>query len=676
MSREEKITAKNKFKGNTKTVTKNKLMSHIKAQETLGLKVDRFQVGEQIFCNSSFSSLTGISIYLIKKVLTDASLGVETYVHGQVCGIRDSLKHVQFVGWMLAFVELYGQADPVNVTTVLPAFLSKGELFKIYLKEAPIPHLKKSSFYFLFKKKFGFQRADKSLPNIRISKFSTHSRCDVCFGIEHYRRTSKTATELKYASALKFKHREKYSRGRAEIEKRKQLSLTFPSDHLHLAIDGMDNSKSYIPRPLEKTKKLVIWRLPSKITGAILTSGKYLKKRKVKFLVNHDHYEQGSNMIVSIIYRLILDFYEEHKMLPKILDLNLDNCYRENKNRFMFAFLHALVELDVFCEIQVNFLMVGHTGNNCDQLFSILTQEFKSEIKSLEELFDKMKSAPIEPKPEVESLLFIWDWKGFISPLLSKKELKYHSYYHSFQVKKEDYVVKFRAKYMPQDTEWTPLGGINLLNRADIVFEPVEAANFRIESLQIPKVYQDLQKYLMRMPMSLRVKVSSNWDALRHTLESLPSKRLNLPKMKLAELPKQVREPEPELPQEYQFVADTEIPELEGDIITEDIDEGVFDEEVMINMDVVCYTKSKRSRPWVGRITDILPDKKFRINWFTRRGRRNEFVSLQENGNPSTSIQENACVLLWGFTEEKTADSFKISNYWLTAIQNEYKKHD
>ena len=46
-----------------------------------------------------------------------------------------------------------------------------------------------------------------------------------------------------------------------------------------------------------------------------------------------------------------------------------DNCWRENKNRYLFSFLSALVELDVFEEISVNFLIVGHTGNEVDQLF-------------------------------------------------------------------------------------------------------------------------------------------------------------------------------------------------------------------------------------------------------------------------------------------------------------------
>ena len=42
--------------------------------------------------------------------------------------------------------------------------------------------------------------------------------------------------------------------------------------------------------------------------------------------------------------------------------INLYFVFRENKNRWVLSFLCALVQLDVFLEVQFQFLMVGHTG--------------------------------------------------------------------------------------------------------------------------------------------------------------------------------------------------------------------------------------------------------------------------------------------------------------------------
>ena len=43
-------------------------------------------------------------------------------------------------------------------------------------------------------------------------------------------------------------------------------------------------------------------------------------------------------------------------------------CFRENKNRYLFSFLAALVKLEVFTEIHVDFMPVGHTGNQVRKL--------------------------------------------------------------------------------------------------------------------------------------------------------------------------------------------------------------------------------------------------------------------------------------------------------------------
>jgi hypothetical protein len=66
-------------------------------------------------------------------------------------------------------------------------------------------------------------------------------------------------------------------------------------------------------------------------------------------------------MIVSILFKTLLKTQNDLGKLPSVLHLSLDNCWRENKNRFVLSFLAALVQLDILCEINVTFLLVGHT---------------------------------------------------------------------------------------------------------------------------------------------------------------------------------------------------------------------------------------------------------------------------------------------------------------------------
>ena len=88
-------------------------------------------------------------------------------------------------------------------------------------------------------------------------------------------------------------------------------------------------SSSYLPRYLQKSKDQVQKeRIPTKITGCIIYSGWYETKRKNLFYLNHDHYENGSNLVVTIVYLLLEDFIRDFAKLPKKLHLNLGKSFK------------------------------------------------------------------------------------------------------------------------------------------------------------------------------------------------------------------------------------------------------------------------------------------------------------------------------------------------------------
>ena len=294
----------------------------------------------------------------------------------------------------------------------------------------------------------------------------------------------------------------------------------------------------------------------------------------------------------------------------------------------------------------------------------------------MDDLFDKLSEAPIVPRAEVEHFLFSWDWKSFIEDQLTDKDLENHSHYHQFQFVKEDNCVKMRAKHLPQDLEWTPRVGIRLVKEG-IEIEPIGASEFRIEKLDLDHVFRDLLKYFQRLPMALRVKVQNSWDKLRDTLENLPGKRMNLEKMRIENLPKQTIAVPLEIPEEFQHIKDKEIPALKGDLFPETLDEGEFEDEIMEGLDVVCYTRSKAKRPWCGRVKEVLQGQKFVINWYARKkGNMNNFYAMKINGKPYLSVQDNACVISWGFSEQRLPDSFYVTNCFLAKIKSEYETYD
>ena len=63
-----------------------------------------------------------------------------------------------------------------------------------------------------------------------------------------------------------------------------------------------------------------------------------------------------------------------HFMVQQLLlfwsHYQMDNTYKDNKNRYVMAYCNMLVDLGVFDRVELNFLPVGHTHCDVDQLFS------------------------------------------------------------------------------------------------------------------------------------------------------------------------------------------------------------------------------------------------------------------------------------------------------------------
>ena len=135
--------------------------------------------------------------------------------------------------------------------------------------------------------------------------------------------------------------------------------------------------------------------------------------------------------------------------------------------------MDRLVELGIFEEATIDFLIVGHTGNEVDQLFSILTTEFKSsDMLDVESLKSKILNSPIKPKPVVESMMYTWDWKETIETHLNP--LQHHSFFNSFKFSKESGHTRLRYKKLPQSPEYGPVEGIQLFSTRGVV-GPVQA---------------------------------------------------------------------------------------------------------------------------------------------------------------------------------------------------------
>ena len=104
--------------------------------------------------------------------------------------------------------------------------------------------------------------------------------------------------------------------------------------------------------------------------------------------------------------------------LPKNLYLQLDNFAKDNKNQYLMAFLSLLTARGVFKEIQVGFLLVGHTHEDIDAYFSHLSKALKSKntfvVADLMKAF--MESQELSFLPEF--IQEVGDFKSFVKGYL------------------------------------------------------------------------------------------------------------------------------------------------------------------------------------------------------------------------------------------------------------------
>ena len=295
-----------------------------------------------------------------------------------------------------------------------------------------------------------------------------------------------------------------------------------------------------------------------------------------------------------------------------------------------------------------------------------------------DDLIRKIQNSPILPKPEVEELLYSWDWREYISAHLSGKSLKNHSFFFAFMIKKEHGIAVFRAKKYPFNEEWIPAAGIMLLKRS-IEFLPVKSSEFRIDSLCLEKVFNDLyMKYFPILETNEKRKAEVSWERLRTVLENLPKQQMNLAPMRLLRFPKQVPAPPSTIPQYLEPFMNLQTPELIGQhCIVEPIDSH-FQSELRKGMDVAIYTESRKDRPWLGRVVEVQDDGlSFEVQWFKKKGRSSTYYALtNKDGSIYSSLLDTETVMFWEFTENKKIDSFELSKDWLEKIQLEYESHD
>lgn len=122
------------------------------------------------------------------------------------------------------------------------------------------------------------------------------------------------------------------------------------------------------------------------------------------------------NLTIEIIQRELKRTEEALGKLPPMLCLQLDNCFRENKNSYVLNYLGWLTERGLFPGgIFVSFLPIGHTHNEMDQCASTISLIVRrQDIFTRQQLYDRIEESCTSLR--VQEIDSVADTKSFLNP--------------------------------------------------------------------------------------------------------------------------------------------------------------------------------------------------------------------------------------------------------------------
>lgn len=152
----------------------------------------------------------------------------------------------------------------------------------------------------------------------------------------------------------------------------------------------------------------------------------------------------GANIMIELMRQAMIDLCEllrkNAMKTPRTMWFQFDNC-GENKNKEVFAYISLLIESFIFDEVEVCFLIVGHTHASIDQYFSVISNAIKSAyfigtpialLELIRQTHNNNKAW--QQEAVIRDITVYFDMKEALAPYINKK-IKYYQIPHCFRFK-------------------------------------------------------------------------------------------------------------------------------------------------------------------------------------------------------------------------------------------------
>ncbi|KXJ07141.1 hypothetical protein AC249_AIPGENE5999 [Exaiptasia diaphana] len=331
-----------------------------------------------------------------------------------------SAKMRKAIAWLKRHVESYGDRMPHEDRICLPSCQSKNELHNLYKNDclaSKTEFISKSAFKEMWRQHF---------KKIIIPKQNKFTKCGVCTLIKHSLRSTRDEQQRMEIQDKRQRHLQQQCAERNHYYGNRLKAELEPNKYLSLIVDGMDQAKTNLPHVTTISKAEESHYLKSHVTGAISHG-----HRRVFSFVDLLQWKHDTNFTLNVLLRIFQSLTKDNRLPPYLL-LQMDNCYRECKNKYIMAFASHLVEIKMFKEVHISYLMVGHAHEDVDQFFSRISVKLRNkDVMTLPELHNTIATS-YKPTPESCDIDVMFDISGWLKPHIIKP-LKNHVFPHSFK---------------------------------------------------------------------------------------------------------------------------------------------------------------------------------------------------------------------------------------------------
>lgn len=374
-----------------------------------------FVFQSKFICAEAFRLIYGCSDYMFRKL----KKGEEHLPHGNTGKTHKSPIYLQCKQWLSdLFAKICNTYGPAEWHA--PIYTRKANIYLDMMEELKLSGTSFSTNQF-------YSMLGAEFPFVKFPKFTKIGRCDECIELNNLLGTA-TGNERIRLKSLQDDHNKLHSTEREHYMQRCSKAKADKNEMLHLVIDAM--SHFYVPSLNPEPKG---WQSLSRLE-CHLTGIKNHSLDATTFFISPNFWGEGSNITCSILFKHFSDCAAA-KWLPNKLWVQFDNTCKDNKNQFIFGFMGLLLAMSVFVEINICCLPPGHTHCDIDQAFVPFKKAYEKEgLSSLLHIEEFVTRHHPHQSPNVQVITAIYDWKGFLEPLLVSMKYYSHQRYFKFVI--------------------------------------------------------------------------------------------------------------------------------------------------------------------------------------------------------------------------------------------------